>query len=64
MKAILLSALALIAGSGTRTAPQPAAAQRVTGDYVEVRTASVFAPRRTSQQSSGPGTAPSDFCRK
>ncbi len=29
-----------------------------------MRTASVFTPRRTSQESKGPGTAPSDFCRK
>ena len=29
-----------------------------------IRSASVFMPRRTSQPSNGPGTAPSDFCRK
>ena len=29
-----------------------------------IRTASVFSPRRTSHESNGPGTAPSDFCRK
>ena len=28
-----------------------------------MRTARVLIPRSTSQQSSGPGTAPSDFCR-
>ena len=28
-----------------------------------IRTASVFTPRRTSQRRTGPGTAPSDFCR-
>ena len=28
-----------------------------------IRTASVFSPRRTSQQSNGPGMPPSDFCR-
>jgi hypothetical protein len=28
-----------------------------------MRTASVLIPRSTSQQSNGPGTAPSDFCR-
>ena len=29
-----------------------------------MRTASVFSPRSTSHASNGPGTAPSDFCRK
>ena len=29
-----------------------------------MRTASVLIPRSTSQQSNGPGMAPSDFCRK
>jgi len=29
-----------------------------------MRTASVLIPRSTSQQSNGPGTAPSDFCKK
>ena len=29
-----------------------------------MRSASVLIPRRTSHESNGPGTAPSDFCRK
>ena len=32
-------------------------------EWRSMRMASVLRPRRTSQQSNGPGTAPSDFCR-
>ncbi len=31
---------------------------------LRIRTASVLIPRSTSHESNGPGTAPSDFCRK
>src|SRR5947207_6678237 len=46
MKALLLSALALLVGTQTKPASAPPAAShdnKITGDYVEVRTASVFA---------------------
>ena len=50
-------------------APQIARLLGVEGDTADyavtyMRTASVLSPRRTSQESNGPGTAPSDFCRK
>ena len=40
-----------------------AATARAFSQWRSMRTASVFRPRRTSQQSNGPGTAPSDFWR-
>src|SRR5436190_10178535 len=46
MKALLLSALALLVGTQTKPAsapPAPSHDNKITGDYVEVRTASVFA---------------------
>ena len=38
--------------------------RRASSQCWRIRTASVFTPRRTSQASKGPGTAPRDFCRK
>ena len=46
---------------GARSAPRSRPRSR---QWRSIRTASVFSPRSTSQQSNGPGTAPSDFWRK
>jgi hypothetical protein len=45
-------------------AERNSATARAFAQWRSIRTASVFRPRSTSQESNGPAIAPSDFCRK